>query len=80
MSPFLFDADLAVTTPLAAKRRERTTVADAAADNAASVIADYAAARANGHTDLAEMIRDHAYAIDPALVDELDGFDYPAAA
>lgn len=72
MSPFLFDADLAVTTDLAAKRRERTTVADAMADNAA--------ARAAGHTDLAELIRDHAYAIDPALVDELDGFDYPAAA
>lgn len=32
MSPFLFDADLATTTKLAAKRRATTTVADATAD------------------------------------------------
>jgi hypothetical protein len=33
MSPFvLSDADLAKTTPLAARRRERTTVADAMAE------------------------------------------------
>ncbi|MGW5197343.1 hypothetical protein [Streptomyces spiralis] len=80
MSPFLFDADLATITDLAARRRERTTVIDAMADHAASVIADYAAARAAGQTDLAALIRDHAEAIDPQLVAELDGFDYPAAA
>ena len=79
MSPYLFSADHAVT-PLGKARRAKVTVADAMADNAASLIADYVAARAAGHTDVAELIRDHAYAIDPALVDELDGFDYPAAA
>lgn len=80
MSPFLFDADLAATTELAALRRERTTLADAADDYAASVIVDYTAARAAGRDDEAALIRDRAEAIDPALVDELDGFDYPAAA
>jgi hypothetical protein len=80
MPPFLSDADLAATTELAALRRERTTVAAATDDYAAQLIADYVAARAAGHTDVAELIRDHAAAIDPALVDELAGFDYPAAA
>ena len=80
MSPFLFDADLAVTTDLAAKRRERTTVADADADHRASLIADYVAARANGDHEMQALIRDHAEAVDPELLAELAGFDYPAAA
>jgi hypothetical protein len=49
-------------------------------NNITVLFAEYGAARANGRHDLAELIRDHAEAIDPALVDELDGFDYPAAA
>jgi hypothetical protein len=80
MSPFLSDADLASTTLLASKRRESTTVADAMADNVAHLFADFAAARAAGRFDLMGLIRDHAYAIDPQLLAELDGFNYPAAA
>jgi hypothetical protein len=81
MSPFLIsDADLAATTELARLRRERTTVADAHDAYAASLIDDYLAARADGRTEQMTLIRDHAYAVDPSLVDELDGFDYPAAA
>ena len=45
-----------------------------------ALFAEYGAARAKGQDDLAELIRDHAEAIDPSLVDELAGFDYPAAA
>ncbi|MFC8065473.1 hypothetical protein [Streptomyces sp. NPDC057293] len=78
MSPYLIsDADLAATTDLGRLRRERTLVADA---HAASLISDFAEARAAGRGDLMDLIRDHAYAIDPDLVAELDGFDYPAAA
>jgi hypothetical protein len=76
MSPFLFDADLAVTE-LGSKRRATTTVADA---HIASLFADYADARKTGRMDVAQLVLDHAYAIDPGLVDELAGFDYPAAA
>ncbi|MER6350618.1 hypothetical protein ABT186_01880 [Streptomyces sp. NPDC001634] len=77
MSPFvLSDADLAATE-LGRKRRATTTVADA---TIAALFADYADARAAGRHDVAQLVLDHAYAIDPALVDELAGFDYPAAA
>lgn len=77
MSPFvLSDADLAVTE-LGARRRASVTVSDA---YAASIIDDYLAARAVGSGELMQLIRDHAHAIDPDLVAELDGFDYPAAA
>lgn len=80
MSPYLIsDADLAAT-PLGAKRRERTTVGEATELHIASLFADFATARAQGRHDLMALIRDHAYAIDPELVAELDGFDYPAAA
>lgn len=79
MSPYLFDADLGATE-LGQKRRESTTVASAMADNVASLFADFAAARAAGQSDQMDLIRDHAYAIDPELVVELDGFNYPAAA
>jgi hypothetical protein len=75
----LSDADLAVTE-LGAKRRTATTVADAMADNITQLFADYADARKDGRGDLMQLVLDHAYAIDPALVDELLGFDYPAAA
>ncbi|MEU6768540.1 hypothetical protein ABZ916_39280 [Streptomyces sp. NPDC046853] len=80
MSLSLFDADLAATTTLAAKRRKSTTVADADDAYAAQLIGEFQEARAEGRSDLMNLIRDHAYAIDPQLVDELDGFDYPAAA
>ncbi|MGW1160387.1 hypothetical protein ACWD48_19645 [Streptomyces sp. NPDC002519] len=77
MSPYLIsDADLAVTE-LGALRRARTTVADA---HIASLFADYADARKAGRPDVAQLVLDHAYAIDPSLLDELQGFDYPAAA
>jgi hypothetical protein len=79
MSPFLFDADLAATD-LGRRVRSTTSVRDAIADNAASLIADYAAARAAGRLDVMALIRNHAEAIDPELLAELDGFDYPAAA
>ena len=48
--------------------------------NVVALFAEYGAALAAGRTDMADLIRDHAEAIDPALVDELAGFDYPAAA
>jgi len=47
----------------------------------ADLIDEFAAARQDGRYDRMNEIRDRAYAIDPQLVDELDGFDaYPAAA
>ena len=79
MSPFIFDADLAATE-LGSKRRAATTVADANDQHIVDLFAEYRDARAAGQGDLLDLIRDHAYAIDPQLVDELDGFDYPAAA
>lgn len=70
MSPYLIsDADLA-----------RTTVAEASDAYAATILADYLTARAAGDREQMLLIRDNAAAIDPQLVDELDGFDYPAAA
>lgn len=81
MHPYLIsDADLAATTDLGRLRRARTTVADASDDYAAQLIGEYRDALAAGRTEQLGLIRDHAYAIDPDLVDELDGFDYPAAA
>jgi hypothetical protein len=81
MSPYISDADLAATTDLGARRRKTITVADAMADHAASLIVEFADARAAGRFDQMNLIRDHAYAIDPDLLAELDGFDnYPAAA
>lgn len=81
MSPFvLSDADLAATTELAARRRASITVGDVSDAYAASILDDYLAARAEGRLDLMGLIRDHAFAIDPDLLAELDGFDYPAAA
>lgn len=79
MSPFLFDADLAVTA-LGSKRRETATVGDAHDRHVADLFAEYRDALADGRTDLLNLIRDYAYAIDPDLVAELDGFHYPAAA
>ncbi|WP_328632023.1 hypothetical protein [Streptomyces sp. NBC_00356] len=79
MSPFLFDADLGATQ-LGRKARAATTVAEAGDNYAAQLIGEYLAARGEGRLDVMALIRDHAYAIDPQLVDELVGIDYPAAA
>lgn len=80
MSPFvLSDADLAVTE-LGRRRRAATTVGDARDDYIAELFAEYRDALAADDTALVHLIRVYAYAIDPALVDELDGFHYPAAA
>lgn len=81
MSPtVLSDADLAVTV-LGSKRRARVTVGEVSDAYAASIIDDYLAARAGGDLAQMQLIRDHAFAIDPDLLAELDGFDaYPAAA
>lgn len=79
MSPFLFDADLGATE-LGRKRRAMVSVPEADDAYAAQLIGEYRDAVAAGSFDLMGLIRDHAEAIDPQLVDELDGFDYPAAA
>jgi hypothetical protein len=79
MSPFIFDADLAATS-LGAKRRATTTVADAVDDTIADLFAEFADALRGRDFGRMQLIREHADAIDPQLVDELDGFDYPAAA
>ncbi|MEC4016071.1 hypothetical protein [Streptomyces sp. H27-D2] len=81
MSPFvLSDADHAATTRLGGLRRARTTVGDASDAYAAHLIADYLKARTAGDREQMLLIRDNAAAVDPQLVDELNGFDYPAAA
>lgn len=79
MSPFLFSADLGATE-LGRHARATTPVSTAIDDYAAQLIDEYREALADGRTDLLNLIRDHAYAIDPQLVDELDGFHYLAAA
>jgi hypothetical protein len=80
MSPYvLSDADVAVTE-LGAKRRAGITVAEATEDHIADLFAEFAEALRDGDFGRMQLIRDHASAIDPGLVAELDGFDYPAAA
>ncbi|SOD80099.1 hypothetical protein SAMN06272781_6867 [Streptomyces sp. 1222.2] len=79
MSQILFDADLSATE-LGARRRKNATVGEAVDTLIADLFADYAKARAEGRGDVAGLILDHAAALDPRLVDELAGFDYPAAA
>lgn len=79
MSPFIFDADLAATE-LGSRRRAATTIAAANDEHIVDLFVDYRDARAAGRDDLLDLIRDHAFAVDPQLVDELDGFNYPAAA
>jgi hypothetical protein len=79
MSPFLFDADLGVTD-MGRKARALVSVADVGDSYAAQLISEFLAARANGQLGLMQLIREHAAAVDPDLVAELDGFDYPAAA
>lgn len=79
MSPFISDADLGATD-LGRKARALVSVADADDAYAAQLLDEFREARANGQLEQMDLIRDQAAAIDPLLVDELDGFDYPAAA
>lgn len=75
----LFDADHAATE-IGVKRRAQATVSEALATAAADLCAEYAEAREAGDGARQSELLDHAYAISPELVDELLGFDYPAAA
>jgi hypothetical protein len=79
MSPYILSADLAATD-LGRQARTALTVAEATELHIADLFAEYSEARAGRRFDRMNEIRDHAFAIDPQLVDELDGFDYPAAA
>ena len=76
MSPYLFSADLAVTD-LGRKARANTTVAEAMVLSITDLFGEYAKARGDGDLNLMRQIRAVA---DAELLDELDGFDYPAAA
>ena len=76
MSPYLISADLGATE-LGRKARANTTVAEATVLSISDLFGEYATARADG--DLARM-RQIRQVADPELADELNGFDYPAAA
>ncbi|GHH87861.1 hypothetical protein GCM10017771_30780 [Streptomyces capitiformicae] len=75
----LFDADLSATE-LGARRRKNATIGEVVDTVVAGLFADYVTARADRDREQMLLILDHAKAIDPALVDELRGFDYLAAA
>lgn len=93
MSTFLSDADVA-TSELGRRARAVVSVADAAAGSLLDELADrrsvmtveqqiviaYRSALADRDRKEMDFLRSSARAIDPALVDELDGFNYPAAA
>jgi hypothetical protein len=68
----LFDADVAATE-LGKKRRALMPVD-------AQIVDSYLAARSDGDREQMRFLRKSAKAIDPDLLAELDGFDYPAAA
>ncbi|MFJ9012310.1 hypothetical protein [Streptomyces canus] len=68
----LIDADLAVTE-LGKARRARMTVD-------VQIVDAYLAARADGDREHMDTLRRLAEAIDPSLVDEIDGLNYLAAA
>ena len=68
----LIDADVAVTE-LGKTRRARMTVE-------AQIVDAYLAARKDGDREHMQALRRNAAAIDPTLVDELDGLNYLAAA
>lgn len=79
MSPFLFSADLGVTE-LGRQARKQTTVGDVHDQHIADLFADYADAVKAGDFARMGLVREYARTLDESLVDELDGFDYPAAA
>jgi hypothetical protein len=68
----LFDADVAATE-LGRKRRALMPVD-------AQIVDSYLAARSDGDREQMRLLRRNAFALDPQLVDELDGIDYLAAA
>ncbi|MET7924756.1 hypothetical protein ABZT43_12320 [Streptomyces sp. NPDC005349] len=68
----LIDADLAVSE-LGKARRARMTVD-------VQIVDAYLAARADGDRKQMQTLRRNAAALDPTLLAEFDGFDYPAAA
>jgi hypothetical protein len=68
----LFDADIAATE--LGKRRRALMPVDA------QIVDSYLAARSDGDVKQMRLLRRNAAALDPDLVAELDGFDYPAAA
>lgn len=76
MSPFLFSADFGATA-IGRQARAATTVAEAAVSSISDFFGEYARARAAGDLALMRQIRQLA---DGPLLDELAGFDYPAAA
>ncbi|MFE2047962.1 hypothetical protein ACFXAS_05605 [Streptomyces sp. NPDC059459] len=78
MSPFLFSADHA-HTEMGRKARAAMSVADASVLSISDLFDDYAAARRSGNRARMAEIK-LAAGRDRNLLDELDGFDYPAAA
>jgi hypothetical protein len=79
MSPYLFSADHG-TTDLGARFRSAITVDEALTLSISEVFAEYAEARQSGDPARMAEVRAYAAAVDTQLVDELAGFDYPAAA
>lgn len=80
MSPFvLSDADLA-SNEVGRKRRANVTVAEAVEAAVADLFADFAQAVQDRDQGRMDLIRAYAAELDESLVDELDGFDYLAAA
>lgn len=76
MSPYLFSADFAVTA-IGRQARANTTVAEASVSSISDLFGQYARARKAGDLAVMRQLREIA---DVELLDELDGFDYPAAA
>jgi hypothetical protein len=76
MSPFISDADLA-RTALGRHARATTLVQSLQMLSISDLFADYAAAVARNDRARVAEIR---LAADPELLDELDGFNEPAAA
>lgn len=79
MSPFLFSADHA-HTDLGQRFRTAVSVAEALTMSISEVFAEYADARRSGDPARMAAVREYAASLDAELADELDGFDYPAAA
>lgn len=79
MSPYLFSADHA-HTDLGQRFRMSVSVAEALTMSISEVFAEYADARRSGDPARMAAVREYAAGLDAELADELDGFDYPAAA
>ncbi|GAA0637406.1 hypothetical protein GCM10009535_12230 [Streptomyces thermocarboxydovorans] len=79
MSPFLFSADHA-HSDFGQWFRSSVTVAEALTLSISELFAEYAEARRSGDPARMAAVREYAAGLDDSLVDELAGFDYPAAA